>query len=177
MKQRGLDSPSQVSPFLCIIFKAFTCTHGHTLELSTSRGKVVVVMILLVESSSQIFPVSNICSFQLVEPFKLSPWQTILKEMNPHISISGVGLDLSDIRAEMEFSAGLLRDDHSWHQSQFFEIQSRYPLNFHGTQTIFQLLVFILSRRILLIIVVGIIVRNCRTEVLLPCLFFLIPLP
>ena len=32
----------------------------------------------------------------------------LLKEMNPQISISSVGLDLSDIRAEMEFWAGHL---------------------------------------------------------------------
>ena len=103
--------------------------------------------------------------------------------MNPQSSISGVGLDLSDVGMEMEFwarhpiilsknwSLELLRDDHSLHQSQFFEIQPKYPLDFYSTQTIFQLLVSILSGRILLIIVVSIIIRNCRTGILL---FFLI---
>ena len=73
IRQRGLDSSIQISLLLSIILKTFTCTHGHTLELSTSGSKVRIVLILLVESNNKIFPVSDTGSLQLVEPFKLSP--------------------------------------------------------------------------------------------------------
>ena len=34
----------------------------------------------------------DISSFQLIKPFKLSPWQNILKEMNPEVPISSISL-------------------------------------------------------------------------------------
>ena len=85
-------------------------------------------------------------------------------------------LNLPDIRAEMEFRAGhsiilgknrffeLLRDDHSRYQSQFSEIQARYLLNFHSTQLVFQLFVYVLGRRILLFVEVRLVVGDHRAR-------------
>ena len=48
------------------------------------RGSDVgVVLVLPVESSSQIFPTMDTGSVQLVEPLKLSPLENVLKEMDP----------------------------------------------------------------------------------------------
>ena len=63
VRQRRLDSSRKVSPLLGIIFKTFTGTHRHTLQLCTSRGEVSIILVLLVESSSQIFPITHIGSF------------------------------------------------------------------------------------------------------------------
>ena len=106
IRQRGLDSSSQISPLLSIVLKTFTCTHRHTLKLSTSGSKVGIILILPVESSSKVLPVLDISSFQLIKPFKLSPWQTILKEIYPQLFISSVWMDFSDVRAEMELWTG-----------------------------------------------------------------------
>ena len=102
ISQMGLDSPCQISLLLRIFLKTFACTHGHTLELSTGRSKVSVILILLIKSSNQIFPVADVGPLQLIEPFKLSLRQTVLKEMDPQVPISSVRLNLPHIGTKMK---------------------------------------------------------------------------
>ena len=68
-----------------------------------SWGEVSIILIMLVESSSHIFPIANVGSLQLIEPFQLSPCQTFREEMDPQIPVSSVGLYLPDIRPQMKF--------------------------------------------------------------------------
>src|SRR3954463_4186012 len=71
--------------------------------------------------------------------------------MDPESLISSVGLNLSHIRPQMHLRTRdsiilsksgrleFLRNNDSRDESQFFKIQPRYLLNFHASQTLFQL--------------------------------------
>src|SRR3954470_23826056 len=85
--------------------------------------------------------------------------------MDPESLISSVRLNLSHIRPQMHLRTRdsiilsksgrleFLRNNDSRNESQFFKIQPRYLLNFHASQTLFQLPIplvrFILVLRIL----------------------------
>ena len=73
IRQRRMDSSRKISPLLGIIFEAPTGTHRHDLKLCTGWSEVSIVLILPVERSSQILPVVDVGSLQLIETFQLSP--------------------------------------------------------------------------------------------------------
>ena len=118
------------------------------MELSMGRGKVSVILILLIKRSSQIFLVVDIDSLQLIEPLEVSPEQTVLKEMEPQVPISSVRLNLPHIRTEMRLGTRnpiilckyrnleLLWDDEPRYQTQLFKIHPWYSLYFHCIRTI-----------------------------------------
>ena len=93
-----------------------------------SRRQASIILVLLIERSSQVFPGMNVGSFQLVELLKLSVGQTLLKEMDPQISVGCMRLDLSNIIPQMKFGERdpiifsksgdleFVRDNHPWNQ-------------------------------------------------------------
>ena len=109
---------------------------------------VGVILTLLIKSSSQIFPVVDIDSLQLIEPLKLSLGQAVQKEMDPQVPISSLRLDLPHIGTEMKLGTRhpiilrkywileLLRDDYPIYQTQLFKIQPWYSVDLHCIQTI-----------------------------------------
>ena len=68
----------------------------------------------------------------------------------------------------------LVRDNNPRDETMLFKIQHRNPLDLHSIETVFQLLVLIIIRRILFIIVIRFILRNPWIRVFLPCLILLV---
>lgn len=96
-KKRRLDSSSQVSPSLGILFKQFLSFWCQAFKL----GLICIIIIVFKECISQILLGSDGCVLQLHIPLQRSPAEVILEEVNDQLLIIRVHGHFSVVRPDV----------------------------------------------------------------------------